>query len=949
MQIKKIIVFAVVALSCSLGAHAQGEDFNPMAQPLPTDPAIRTGKLDNGLVYYVRHNGYPEQRVNFYIAQRVGSLQEEESQRGLAHFLEHMCFNGTKNFPENNVIEYTRSLGVQFGGDLNAYTSIDQTVYNINNVPTTRGTAALDSCLLILRDWSHDLTLDPTEIDKERGVIHEEWRLRTSADSRMFERNLETLYPGSKYGKRYPIGLMSVIDNFKPKALRDYYEKWYHPANQAIIVVGDIDVDRFEAKIKEMFSSIKNPANPAPIVDEPVPTNLEPIIVVDKDKECQSASLDLMFKYDTTPESEKNTLGYALEQYVTSMVSQMLNSRLQETAQKEDCPFTSAYCMAGNYIFAKTKDAFSFSATPKEGKAEATLAALTREALRAQEHGFTATEYDRAKANYISSLEKQYTNRDKIDNDRFGRQMASNYLEKEPLMSIEQKYQLMQQVSQIPVDLINEALGEIINVADSNVVIFSANTESEGAVYPTAEGLKKAYENARAEKVEAYVDNVKQEPLIAQAPKAGKIVSEKESTKFGYKELTLSNGARVLLKKTNLKEGEVLFNANSKGGKSLYDAKERVNLEMFNDVIGSSGLGNFSTTELMKQLAGKNANVDLKLGDFHEYLTGNCTPKDLETMFQMNYLYFTAIKKDEQAVNTLLTQYREALKNKDLSPEAALSDSISYTLNAHNPREISLSAEDIDKVDYDRILQIAKERTANAADFTFTIVGNFDEALVRKYIEQYIASLPSVKKGKKYVHENWKNISTYAQGNIDNTFKRKMETPKAYIVTLWYNTNAPYSLESMVKADAAGQVLEMVYLKTIREEESAAYTVSAGGHVRLGGDTPLTQIMGFCPVKPEKKDVALRIMRDELQKLGTTVDADMLKKTKDLMLKQYEDQLKTNSYWLNAIDVYDEYGIDTDTDYKSLVNAITPETVAKFVKDNIIGKNCVNVVMLPQE
>lgn len=950
MQIKRILVFAVVALTCSLGIHAQDEGFNPMAQPLPTDPAVRTGKLDNGLVYYVRHNGYPEQRVNFYIAQRVGSLQEEENQRGLAHFLEHMCFNGTKNFPDNNIIEYTRSLGVQFGGELNAYTSIDQTVYNINNVPTTRGLAALDSCLLILRDWSHDLTLDPKEIDKERGVIHEEWRLRTSPESRMLERNLETLYPGSKYGKRYPIGLMSVIDNFKPKALRDYYEKWYHPANQAIIVVGDIDVDRFEAKIKEMFSDIKNPANAAPIVDEPVPTNLEPIIVVEKDKELQAASIDLMFKYDATPESEKNTLGYMLEQYVTSMVSQMLNARLQETAQKADCPFVSAYCMGGNYIFAKTKDAFSFTATPKDGQAVATLTALTREALRAQKHGFLATEYERAKANYMSSLEKQYTNRDKIDNDRFGRQMASNYLEKEPLLSIEQQYKMMQQLTQmLPVELINESLGELINVADSNVVIFSENTEAQGAVYPTVEGLKQAYESARAENIEAYVDNVKQEPLITQAPKAGKIVSEKDGAKFGYKELTLSNGARVLLKKTNLKEGEVVFYASSKGGKSLYDVKERVNLEMFNDVIGASGLGNFTSTELMKQLAGKNANVDLRLGDFHEYLTGNCTPKDLETMFQMNYLYFTAIKKDEQAINNLLDQYREALKNKDLSPEAALSDTVTTTLYANNPREKSLTVEDIDKVDYDRILQIAKERTANAADFTFTIVGNFDDALVRKYIEQYIASLPSVKKGKKYVHEDWKPITVYAQGTIDKTFKRKMETPQSYIVSFWYNTQSPYTLDNAVKADAAGQVLEMVYLKTIREDEGAAYTVSASGNVSFGGDKHVAQIFVMCPVKPEKKDVALKIMRDELQKLGTTIDADMLKKTKDLMLKQYDDQLKTNSYWLNAINTYDEYGIDTNTDYKAFVNALTPESVAKFVKDNIIGKNIVNVVMLPQE
>lgn len=948
MRIKKLLVLAVLVVTGGVSALAQ--EANPFMQPLPTDPAIKTGKLANGLTYYVRHNGYPENRANFYIAQRVGSLQEEENQRGLAHFLEHMCFNGTKNFPGNDVIEYTRSLGVQFGGDLNAYTSIDQTVYNINNVPTTRGTAALDSCLLILKDWSHDLTLDPKEIDKERGVIHEEWRMRTDANSRMFERNLEKLYPGSKYGKRYPIGLMSVIDNFKPKALRDYYEKWYHPSNQAIIVVGDIDVDRTVEKIKEMFSSIPNPANAAEVTLEPVPDNAEPIVIVDKDKEQQINTLEVMFKSESTPEDEKGTLAYALEDYIKSLATSMINARMQEEAQKPDAPYTMAVGFAGNYIFAKTKDAYTFYAMPKEGKTEDALKALTHEAMRAANYGFTATEYERAKADYLSALEKQYTNRDKIDNDKFGRACASNFLEKEPLMSIEQEYELMKQlVPMFPVEVVNEAMKELISVGDSNVVIYDVNTEKDGTVYPTVEGLKKAYETARKENVEAYVDNVKQEPLISVMPKAGKIVSEKDYGKFGCKELTLSNGARVILKKTNLKEGEVLFNATSKGGSSLYGLNDKINTDMFDAVIGYSGLGNFSSTELQKVLAGKNANVDLHLGKLHEYTEGSCTPKDMETMFQMNYLYFTSIKKDEQAFNTLINQYRMALKNKSLSPESALSDSLNNTLHAHSPRYKSLEESDMDKVDYDRILQIAKERTANAADFTFYVVGNFDEQLVREYIERYVASLPSIKKGKNYVKEDWKPVTVYAKGENDNTFYRKQETPKSNVYMFWYNNDTPYSLDNAVKADAAGQVLDMVYLKIIREEQSAAYSGTAAGVAQLGGDKPLTAIFSYYPLKPEKQDLAIKTMRDEFKKLSTTVDADMLKKTKDLMVKQYEDALKTNSYWLDIVSDYDEYGVDKDTDYRKLVEAMTPQSVAKFVKDNILGRNSVSVIMLPQE
>ncbi len=948
MKIRKLLVLAVLVVTGGINVCAQ--EANPFMQPLPIDPAIKTGTLANGLTYYVRHNGYPANRANFYIAQRVGSLQEEENQRGLAHFLEHMCFNGTKNFPGNDVIEYTRSLGVQFGGDLNAYTSIDQTVYNINNVPTTRGTAALDSCLLILKDWSHDLTLDPKEIDKERGVIHEEWRLRTDASGRMLERNLEKLYPGSKYGKRYPIGLMSVIDNFKPKALRDYYEKWYHPSNQAIIVVGDIDVDRTVEKIKEMFSSIPNPTNPAEVTLEPVPDNAEPIILVDKDKENQVNVLEVMFKSESTPEDQKGTLPYLLEDYIKDLASSMMNARLQEEAQKPDAPYNMAAVYNGNYIYAKTKDACTFYVMPKDGKTEDALKAITKEAMRTAKYGFTATEYERAKADYLSGLEKQYTNRDKIDNDNFGRACASNFLEKEPLMSIEQKYELMQQLAPMfPVQVVNEAMKELINVNDSNVVIYDTNTEKDGAVYPTVDGLKKAYEAARAEKVEAYVDNVKQEPLISTMPKAGKIVSEKDFGKFGCKELTLSNGARVILKKTNLKEGEVLLNASSKGGSSLYGLNDKVNTDMFDAVIGYSGLGNFSSTELQKVLAGKNANVNLHLGKLHEYTEGSCTPKDMETMFQMNYLYFTNIKKDEQSFNTLINQYKMILKNKSLSPESALGDSLNNTLHAHSPLYKSLEESDMDKVNYDRILQIAKERTANAADFTFYVVGNFDEKLVREYIEKYVASLPSIKKGKNYVKENWKPVTVYAKGDNDNTFYRKQETPKANIYMFWYNTDSPYTLDNEIKADAAGQVLDMVYLKTIREEQSAAYSANAGGDAQLGGDVPFTAIYGYCPVKPEKKDIAIKIMRDEFKNLSTTVDADMLKKTKDLMVKQYEDALKTNSYWLDVISDYDEYGVDKSTDYKKLVEALTPQSVAKFVKDYVSGRNSASVIMLPQE
>lgn len=941
MKIKHLFVAAVLFITGTAAVIAQGMQM----PPIPVDNAVRIGKLPNGLTYYIRHNDYPEHRVNFYIAQRVGSIQEEENQRGLAHFLEHMAFNGSENYPGDKLLEYMRSIGVEFGRDLNAYTAIAETVYNIDNVPS-KNIAALDSCLLVLKDWSNGLTLATEEIDKERGVIENEWRLRSSPMQRMMERNLETIYPGSKYGRRMPIGTMEVVKNFKPEVLRQYYHKWYRPDNQAIIVVGDIDVDRTEQKIKEMFSGIKLDPNAAPVVAEPVPDNNEAIIVVDKDKEQQFNIVQIMFKHDDVPDSMKTSLAYMVQQYALNLSLQMLNARLAEVGQNPECPYLQAYVSDGDYIYAKSKDAFAVVCIPKPGQTEAAISAAVREVMRATMFGFTPTEFVRAKSEYMSQLEKVYTNRNKRENGVYCELYTRNFIDNEPIPSIEDEYAIMQQISpMIPVEAINEVMKELVSVTDTNLVVMSFNTEKEGTVYPTAESIKKAIDTVHGEKLTAWVDNVKQEPLIAKMPAKGKITGEKENKTLGYKELTLSNGARVLLKKTDFKDDEVVIDATSKGGSSLLGDEDIVNAKVFDMAIGASGLGNFSNTELEKALAGKQANANLQLFNLHEGLSGSSTPKDLETLFQLTYLYFTDVRKDEKSFAQLMTTLETMLKNQALSPDAAFSDSLMSTLYCHNPRYATLKLEDLKKVNYDRILQIAKERTADAGDFTFTIVGNFDEATIRPLIEQYIASLPA--KGKK---ENWKKVSTYAKGNAENKFTRKMETPKANAYMYWYNLTTPYSLENAVAASAAGQVLEMIYLKKIREDAGAAYSAGATGMASLGGDTPFTALVGICPMDPEKSDMAIKIMEEEAKKLCTTVDADMLNKVKELMLKRADENAKTNSYWVSTINNLDEYGVDTYTNYKNVVNALTPEKVAKMVKDVIFkGGNSVKVIMLPEK
>ena len=939
MKLKRMFVAALMMFSMT--AMVAQEMQMP---PIPVDPAVRIGKLDNGLTYYIRHNEYPEHVANFYIAQRVGSINEDESQRGLAHFLEHMAFNGSEHFKGNGIIEFTRSLGVEFGSDLNAYTSIDQTVYRVCDVPTKRATA-LDSCLLILKDWSNGLSLEPDEIDKERDVVHNEWRLGEGPSQRMLQRALPKVYPGSKYGVRLPIGLMSVIDSFKPQTLRAYYHKWYRPDNQAIIVVGDVDVDHMEAKIKELFAGIKVDPNAPKVVPELVPDNKEAIYVYEKDKEMQMANVFVMMKHEATKPEEKSSMAYLVQDYAISVISQMINQRLSEMTQDAACPFFQGFADDDNYLLSSTKDCFELIGIPKEGKEMETLQVLYREAMRARKFGFTATEYERAKADYLSGLEKRYTNRDKRKNDEFGNAYRDHYLTNEPIPPLDVLYQTMQQIApNIPVQAINQMLPELISATDSNLVVMIMAQEKEGKVYPTEKDMAAAVAAARAEKLEAYVDNVKNEPLVDVATiKAGKIVSESENKTFGYKELKLSNGATVILKKTDFKDDEVQMQAFAMGGKSMFGAADYTNLKVFDQVIGMSGLGNFSSTELQKALAGKECNADAALGNTRQYVTAHSTPKDIETMMQMQYLYFTGINKDEKQFQNLMTQLDMALKNKSLSPDAVFSDSLAATMYAHNPRFTQIDHKDLKDINYDRILEMAKDRFKNAGQFTFVFCGNFDEQTLRPLIEQYVASLPAT--GAKA--EDFKEVLTLAKGEVVNNFKVKTESPKATAYEMWY-ADMPYTLENIVKLDAVGQVLSMIYLKTIREDESAAYSCGAFGRFNNSSRQAKAQLQAYCPMNPDKQEIAVRLLHEGIANMQKAVDADQLKKVKEYMLKQIDVDAKKNGYWINTITTYKEFGLDVYTDYKKTVEALTTDSVRDFLNQLLKSGNHTEVIMLPE-
>ncbi len=938
---RKITVALLLLLSL-------GQAFAQTIPPIPVDKEVGTGKLANGLTYYIRHNDYPKDVANFYIAQRVGSINEEDSQQGLAHFLEHMAFNGSEHFPDNGIIEFTRGLGVEFGSNLNAYTSIDQTVYRICDVPTTRQ-SALDSCLLVLKDWSGGLVLADKEIDKERGVVHQEWQMRSGANQRFYEKHLPDLYPGSKYGNRLPIGLMSVIDNFKYQELRDYYKKWYRPDNQAIIVVGNVDVDHIEAEIKRLWKDAKVAPDAAQVIPEQVPDNAQPIYVFYKDKEQKFSVISVNMKQEAYPDSAKTTMDYMILLYGRQMVDMMLNKRLEELSQQPDCPFVGAYTDYGDYLISRTKDAFSLTVVAKEGKDIEALTAAMREVERARQFGFTATEYERAKAEYLSTLEQTYSNRTKTANTYFYNQYVENYLENEPMPSIEEEYTLMNQiVPNIPVEVANQLVSQMISASDSNLVVYEMAQEAEGKTYPTTDDLRKAIESVRAEKLEAYVDNVKDEPLIAQMPKKGKITKTTEDKKLGFKKLTLSNGATVILKKTDFQDDEVQMMAKANGGSNNYGPADYANMSVFGFVAGNSGLGNFSVTELQKALAGKKANVNPSIELYSRTLSGNATPKDLETMMQLAYLYFTDIRKDEKASQSILTQLETVLKNKNLQPESVFSDSLQVTRYNHDPRFAPLSYETLKQVNVDRIVEISKEAFSDASQFTFYIVGNYDEQTLLPMIEQYIASLPGAKKKAKETAQ--KEVLNLAKGDVKNHFTRKMETPKAQLYKFWSSAKMPYSLKNSILVDAAGQVLSMKLLRTIREDASAAYSVGSQGFAQRTADKEAYYtLFAGCPMDPEKATLAYDLLTKGVEEAEVSVDAEDVTKVKEFMLKQAKVDARKNGHWLSVLREYDATGIDTETDYESIVNTLTPAQIASFVKLILSQGDSIEVMMTPEK
>ncbi len=910
--------------------------------PLPIDKNVRIGKLDNGLTYYIRHNKLPEHRAEFYIAQKVGSILEEPQQRGLAHFLEHMAFNGTKNFPGDKkglgVVPWCETVGIKFGTNLNAYTSVDETVYNISNAPIDR-VGVLDSCLLILHDWSNYILLKDEEIDKERGVIREEWRSRNSGMLRVYTDLLPTMYPGDKYADCMPIGSIDVINNFPYKDIRDYYQKWYRPDLQGIVIVGDVDVDAVEAKIKSMFADIKKPVNPATRVYYPVKDNKEPIIAIGKDKEVDSPSINIFFKQDVTPDSAKNNVGYFATQYVIRMITSMLDTRLDELVQTATPPFTDAGSGYNNYFLSKTKDAFSLSASCKAEGIETALKALLTEAERARRFGFSESEYSRAKANYLQRLESAYNEREKTQHGSYVREYVQNFLNGEPIPGIETEYAMMNQLApNVPLQALNAAMQQL--VPDSNQVVMIAGPDKEGLKYPSKEDVITLLKSVKALDLKPYVDKVSNEPLMKEAPKGGKIISEKANNIYGTTKLVLSNGVTVYVKKTDFKADEIRMEGSSLGGKTLFPDKDALNISVMNDVAGVGGLGSFSKVDLTKALAGKKVSVNASVNNTTENIYGNCSPKDFETMMQLTYLKFTAPRKDLEAFESYKNRSKAELQSAEANPLSSIGDSIQKAMYGNHPRLVMMKPELVDKIDYDRVLAMYSDRYKDASDFTFYLVGNIDLEKVKPLITKYLGSLPAIHR-KETFKDNKMDIR---KGEYKNVYVKEQQTPMATVVFI-YSGQTPYTLKNNVLLSYLSQILNITYTEEVREKEGGTYGVSCYGNLTKYPKEQLVLQIVF-QTDPTKKDHLSGIVVDQFKKLVAEGPSnEHLQKVKEYILKKYKDNQKENSYWMNNLDEYFYTGIDMTSNYETLVNSITAKDIQQFAAGLVKQGNQIEVTM----
>ena len=931
----KKFVLSTLVLALSLVAMAQ------QPQALPIDSAVRVGKLENGLTYYIRHNEYPKHRAEFHIAQAVGATMEEDHQNGLAHFLEHMAFNGTKHFAGKGIIEYFESIGVNFGGNINAYTSLDETVYRLSEVPTVRE-GIIDSALLVMHDWACGLLLLEEEIDNERGVIREEWRTGAQANRRMWKAINPLKYPGSQYAKRDVIGDTAVINNFTYDALRDYYKKWYGPDNQAIIVVGDIDVDKVEQKIKDLWADVPERVNRGERPLHSVYDNAEPIVAIVRDREAQYTRIEMEFKKDQLPKPLRGTNVSYLQNLALELVCDMFNNRLSELSMKPEATFVGAGSYHGELV--KEKDAFVAVYLAKQGQEVAAYKDLLTQLEKMRRYGFTHAELDRVKKEMLAAYEKSYNERNTVRNIMYAQQYIRNYLSDEPIPGIAWEYETVQQIlPMLSVDMLNQMAQQL--VTDENLIISFQAPEDKNVVLPTEAEAVELLAAVKNEEIEAPVEEAIRENLVEIAPKAGKIKKTAYNESLGVTEWTLSNGVRVMVKPTTFKQDEILFYAFSQGGRSLVATEDLPSAALATDVVELGGLADMSATDLQKALTGKRVSISPSISAYGENLNGSSTIKDLETLLQLNYLYFTAPRRDEESYQTLMSILESQLANRDKNPKVAWSDSVQMMASNYSERTLILNKDLLTKVSLDKALEVYKARFANPADFTFFFVGNVDpaDAAFQAQVCTWLGGLKTSKKMEKAADDKVR----VAMGVQKNYFTRKMETKTASNRIQYTSYDMPYTLANDLNMEMIGRILSNRYLESIREREGGSYGVGCAAWMNRHPVAYAQLIMQF-DTDPEKQEKLMNIIHEEVMTIVENGPlAKDLQKEKESMLKDFEEDLEKNGYWIDVLSTYYKNNINYITDYKEEVEAITAETVQETLKKLVAAGNVFEVVMLP--
>ena len=938
IHMKRIFLF-FAAIFAAMAVY--GQDLSQLPQ-LPNDPAVRKGQLENGLTYYIRHNEQPADRAEFYLATNVGAIQETPDQDGLAHFLEHMCFNGTKNFPGKSLLEYLQGIGAEFGRNINASTGVEQTVYMLNNIPLVRE-GVVDTCLLIMHDYSHFVTCDPEEIDKERGVIIEERRTRRDANWRMYEQAKQAYYKGSKYADCSLIGSEENLKTFRPESLVNFYHTWYRPDLQALIVVGDIDVDHVEAKIKEIFSDIPAAVNPKAKVMHVIPDNQEPIVAVITDPEASSTSFEVIWKSEPAPEAFNSTQVGMMTDLVKSYVSIIMSERFSDITSRPDAPFQNAGLGIGKLC--ETCEVTMGNVMCRNNEAIPAFKAFMTEIEKMKRYGFTDDEVSRAKDNILSQYEKRVQGADTRKNAEFIQEYINNFFDNYAYMEPEVEYQYAQAIcSQLTADVLNQIAASLIT--DDNMVVVYYGPEKEGISHPSEQDFLNAIAEVKESDIEPNEAQDFNRPLLDAAALKGSPVKKTAEGIYGSTEWTLKNGLKVVVLPTEYKKDQVLFSLEKDGGLSLVTDEDMPSFEdnIFGLFQRNSGVSEFSGTDLQKMLAGKNVSVRPYIGSLRHGISGSASPKDLETAFQLMYLYFMDPRFDETEYQTGIEQIKAVLPNLESQPSFKFQNEMIKTIFGNSPRRLIVNDEVIEKASLATIERVYRSLFRDVAGATLYITGNVDMETLKPMVEKYAGSLT---KGKKAT--SWTDAGAdVVKGEITNHFNVEMETPKTTVLQV-YTAYFPYSVKNSVMLEAAKYILDMIYTDTLREEEGGTYGASVGSTMQNEPEA-MAMIQIYFDTNPEAAARLIKSAVDGLKNLAADGPTEeQLNRAIENAKKNLPESRISNSYWRDALMYWNRYGMDYDKEFETAISEISAENIKAVLNEVLSQNNFIEIVMSPEE